>query len=322
MTHRPAVLCPIDFSEASRGALRYAWAITQHFRSRLVILGVDDPALTEARDLSIGQARDAEVTRHELAHFASRVLGGNPLRSADVEYAVAAGKPAQWIVHTAQEEPCDLIVMSTHGLTGIWKLFFGSTTERVLRETTVPVLVTPAPEEGPATLEDVRRAVGRILVPVDLTCASHRQVRIAQGLAEALNVAMTAVHVIEPVPKRPGELSVPSFESERRSRADHAVRELIATLPPQLLSEGLVVDGDPAEQIARVAKDRAAGLIVMGLHGSPAGGPRMGSVTYRVLCLAPVLLLALPPVHAGGDVVNAADEDRVALLSDGGAMTL
>jgi nucleotide-binding universal stress UspA family protein len=60
----------------------------------------------------------------------------------------------------------------------------------------------------------------------------------------------------------------------------------------------LVVYGEPAEEIAKVASDRDAGLIVMGLHSSPVLGPRMGSVTYRVLCLAHRLVLALPPTAA------------------------
>ena len=299
MTDPSAVLCPVDFSEPSRGALRYAWAITQHFRGRLVILAVDDPAFREARDLS-GQPRDAETTRRELAHFASVVLHGNPLKDGEVEYVVAVGKPGPFIVHRAQEEACDLIVMSTHDSTGMWKLFLGSTTERVLRETTVPVLVTPASDKGPGTLEEIRRAVGRILVPLDLTDACPRQVRIAQSLAEALDVAITAVHVIEPAPPPlAGKLDLGRIQSERRTRAIDAVRDLMAAVPQQQHAESVVVEGDPAEQIAIVAKDRAAGLIVMGLRSSPASSPGMGSVTYRVLCLAPVLALALPPPRSG-----------------------
>jgi nucleotide-binding universal stress UspA family protein len=63
--------------------------------------------------------------------------------------------------------------------------------------------------------------------------------------------------------------------------------------------EGLVAYGEPSEEIAKVANDRDVGLIVMGLHSSPLLGPRMGSVTYRVLCLAHTLVLALPPAPAG-----------------------
>jgi nucleotide-binding universal stress UspA family protein len=68
--------------------------------------------------------------------------------------------------------------------------------------------------------------------------------------------------------------------------------------------EALVVYGDPAEEITKVAADRQAGLILVGLHGSPMLGPRMGSVTYRVLCLTPGIVLAMPPapVLSGAEV--------------------
>ncbi len=72
--------------------------------------------------------------------------------------------------------------------------------------------------------------------------------------------------------------------------------------------------GDPAEEIAKLARDRHAGLIVMGLHGSPLLGPRMGSVTYRVLCLAPGLLLAVPPARAAASDQAVVDQNRAVTL--------
>jgi nucleotide-binding universal stress UspA family protein len=124
-------------------------------------------------------------------------------------------------------------------------------------------------------------------------------VRIACGLAEALDVPLVLAHVVEPARLRPGVLRrLPNIDVERRARADKALGELTATIPPRIKSEALVTYGDPAEEIAKVARDRRAGLIVIGLHGSPLAGPRMGSVTYRVLCLSPAtLVLALPPIE-------------------------
>lgn len=299
------VLCPIDFSDAGRGALRYARAIVEHFGGRLIILTVEDPLLTEAVDLGTGIVWDPEVTRTELADFSRTVFGGRPLGGADIALEVAVGTPAEEILRTAREERCDLIVMSTHGLTGVRKFFFGSTTERVLRETTVPVLATPATDYGPDALDQARRTVGRILVPVDLTSASSRQVLIASGLAQALDVPLILTHVIEPV-RSPlaAKLHLHSVEVERKARAEYALGELIAKVPAQVHVEGLVVYGDPAEEITKVAADRRAGLILVGLHGSPMLGPRMGSVTYRVLCLTPGILLAVSPaaVLSGAEV--------------------
>ena len=195
--------------------------------------------------------------------------------------------------------------MSSHGLTGARKLFFGSTTERVLRETTAPVLITPPVNPGSIRVEDARRLLGRVVVPVDLSPASSYQVQVAGGLAEALDLPLILVHVIEPVKSRLAARLAPGVLGEhRRVIAEDGLNELLATIPRRLKPETLLVDGDPAEEAAKVVRDRHAGLVLMGLHGSPLLGPRMGSVTYRMLCLTSTLVLAIPPRHA-----NTPDED-------------
>jgi nucleotide-binding universal stress UspA family protein len=298
---RPAILCPIDFSDASRVALRYARVLTEHAGGRLLLLAVEDPLLTEAASLGTGTPWNPEDTRQELVHFASSALRGHALKEADVEYVVTVGKPPNEILKVAQDAGCALIVMSTHGLTGMRKMFFGSTTERVLRETGIPVLATPPTDEGPRSFEEMRGRVGRILVPVDLTSASLPHLQAARAIAEVLRVPVLATYVVEPV-RSPlaAKLHLPSIEIERRARAEDALAALLATVPEELHTEALVAYGDPAEEIAKVARDRRAGLIVIGLHGSPMLGPHMGSVTYRVLCLASSPVLALPPKVSAG----------------------
>lgn len=301
MTSISTVLCPVDFSTASRIALRFAATIATHVRARIIVLAVEDPLLTEAIGLGTGAVWDPEETRNELEHFVTRALHDKDAHSLDLQYRIAVGSPAQEILRSAQAESCDLVVMSTHGLTGMRKLFFGSTTERVLRETTVPVLATAPTEDAPSSIDDIRRLIGHILVPVDLTPASLHQIQIARGLSEALDVPMIATYVVEPV-RSPlaAKLHLPSIEMERRTRAEDALNQLLATVPRKLHPEALVAFGDPAEEIIKIARDRNAGLIVVGLHGSPVTGPRMGSVTYRVLCLAHALVLALPPARVPG----------------------
>ncbi len=298
MARSPAVLCPVDFSVASRGALRHAAAVAQHFQAQLTVLTVNDPLVSEAAEMRFGTQWLPRDTEHELRRFVDDTFGGPP-PVLNLQVAVATGKAAPEILRVAREHSHDLIVMSSHGLTGIRKMFFGATTERVLRETNVPVLVTPPVDKGPVSLEELAAQVGRMLAPVDLTDATARQVMVARGLAEALSVPLLLAHVIEPVrvPGRP-DAPFPSVNVERRSRADHKLDALLATLPPRIRPEALTLYGDPAEEIAKLAQDRQVGLIVMGLHASPVGGPRMGSVTYRVLCLTRTLVLALPPAPA------------------------
>src|SRR4249919_766542 len=141
MNARPAILCPIDYSDASAASLRYGAAVAEHFVTRLIVLNVEDALLAAAMDLSTGASWSRERSAHDMAAFVGQTFGtGSPILAL-CEYVVASGKPATEILRVARERSCDLIVMSTHGLTGIRKLFFGSTTERVLRETTRPVLV-------------------------------------------------------------------------------------------------------------------------------------------------------------------------------------
>jgi nucleotide-binding universal stress UspA family protein len=299
MVRTPSVLCPIDFSENSRGALRYAAAIASHLGARLTLLAVNDPLLVEATELATGPDHLVEDTVREVDTFCRQTFGGALRAVGDLRLEVTTGKPAPEILRISKERNCDLIVIGSHGSTGFRKLFFGSTTERVLRETTVPVLVTPADDPGPRRAEDARRIVRRMLIPVDLTQATTHQIALAHQIAEHLGVPLLLLHVVEPVRSLAiAQPRLPKVDAERRDRAERDLEAAINTLPPVVEPEALIAYGEPAEEIAKVATERGAGLIVMGLHSSPLLGPRMGSVTYRVLCLAHRLVLAIPPQPA------------------------
>ena len=292
MAYRPSVLCPIDFSTPSRAAVRYATAIAERFRTGLTLLTVNDPVLAEAAEMQAGPGWTAEDCQRELRLFFDRTFEHRTLFPIDVETVVTTGHPAKEILRIARERRCDLIVMSTHGLTGVRKRFFGATTERVLRETGTPVLVTPAVEPGPLYLENMRQLVGHVLAPVDLSAASKRQVEVAGALASAIDVPLLLAHVISP--GSPG-VRLAAVESVRRARSQQELNDLTGAVPVTARTEAVTTFGDPAEEISRLARDRHVGLIVMGLHAETPAGPRMGSVTYRVLCLSQTPVLALPP---------------------------
>ena len=307
MILRPSVLCPVDFSASSRGALRYAGAIASHFGARLTLLAVNDPLLEEADEVA-GSAHLAEDTTRALERFLKQTFAERPHGVPEVRLEVTTGKSAPEILRVSRQTGCDLIVMSSHGATGFRKLFFGSTTERVLRETTVPVLVTPGSDAGPDKVQDIPRLVRRVLAPVDLTAATPHQLHIARGLAEVLRVPIVLLHVVEPVRTlSTAQPRLSKVDAERRYRAERELENLVQDMPPTIKPEALVAYGEPAEEIAKVATDRDAGIVVMGLHSSPVLGPRMGSVTYRVLCLAHRLVLALPPLPAPSRILDSID---------------
>jgi nucleotide-binding universal stress UspA family protein len=295
MTSQPSLLCPVDFSEGSRTALAYAAAIAEHFGARLTVMTVDDPLLANVA-ASTGRVPSlAEESERELRGLATETLGENR-GATTIEFRVVIGKPAQEILRLAAELAAELVVMSSHGRSGTSKRFFGSTTERVLRETKIPVLVTRAHRPGALSLPDIIRDLDRIVAPVDLTAASPQQVIVAAGIAKALSMPLILMHVLEPIYVPVGiRLAIPGSDAERRADAEAQLKALAMSVARDAAAEILVVSGEPAEEIVKVADVRGAHLIIMGLHSSGLLGPRMGSVTYRVLSLTNALVLALPP---------------------------
>jgi nucleotide-binding universal stress UspA family protein len=258
------VLCPVDFSDASRGALRYAAAIAEHFYAVLTVLSVNDSAV------------------NDLAVFVDSTFSKRRPLVEELQLETANGLPPVEILRVANERQADVIVMSTHGLHGP-RTMLGSVTERVLRETAVPVIVTPATDAGPSSVEEWTRSLRRVLVPVDLSPWTPQQVAIGRGIAEALDLELLFLHVLG------------DTDCDRRLAAhaqlDHLIHETPASLRPALT----LAVGEPAAQIARVAKERAVDLIVMALHTSTDPRKGMGHVTYGVLCSTPTLVVACPP---------------------------
>jgi nucleotide-binding universal stress UspA family protein len=295
----PSVLCPIDFSEPSRSALCYAAAIADHFGAPLVVLAVDDPLLAEVAT-SAGQVPPlTEATLDELKRFSHETLTAYETALKRVAFTVRVGKPATEILREASQVRADLIVMSSHGRSGLKKMFFGSTTERVLRETSVPVFITPDAKPSVASLSEIARHINRIIAPIDLTGASSHQLTVAAGLADALSVPLIVAHVLEPIfVPYTVRLAMPGADATRRANAEEKVAQLTASIAPAVHVEPIVIVGDPSEEIITLTEARRANLIVMGLHSSGLLGPRMGSVTYRVLCRTHALVLALPPRSA------------------------
>ena len=293
------MLCPIDFSAASSAALLCAVDIVQRFDARLMLLTVDDPMLADAARVRMGEGWHRVNSERELRAFLGDALGPAAVSRHPPQVEVAEGKPALEILRVARESACDLMVMSTQGRSGSSKLVFGSTAERVLRETTVPVLVVPAKGAGPASVDAASRSGAPVLVPVDFSSATPRQTDIARRIASALNLPILLLHVIEPlhVPV-PAVIDLSGLLATRLSQAQAELNACGQDTPAPIRWETMIEAGNAAEEIARVAREQPAALVVMGLHGPPAPGPRMGSVTYGVLQRAPVLTLALPPSSA------------------------
>jgi len=141
------ILVPIDFSEYSIKALEYAIDFGRYFKSKLFLIHVIEPPLYPA-DFSMGQVVLPEIDENlnsraeeELASIIDNKIAGK----IEAEKIVKNGKPFIEIIETAEELDVDLIIIATHGHTGVEYLLFGSTAEKVVRKAPCPVLTLRSP---------------------------------------------------------------------------------------------------------------------------------------------------------------------------------
>lgn len=143
MPAQQIILHPTDFSESSLYAFRLACSLAGNGKARLVVLYVPQPPpFVGASEL----ARALEAThgyREELERRLRQLVP--PDDSLPVEHLLGEGEPAEEIVRLARELPCDLIVMGTHGRTGLDRLLLGSVAEQVVRHAPCPVLTVKPP---------------------------------------------------------------------------------------------------------------------------------------------------------------------------------
>jgi nucleotide-binding universal stress UspA family protein len=138
------ILIPIDFSDYSDQALRWGVSLAQKYGAQLLLLHVIPEVLEEvsAREsageqLVIDLTAEVEAQLHEIARQGLK-------EGVAVDVRVADGEPADAILRMARQEKVDLIVMGTHGRTGLSHLLLGSTAEAVVRTATCPVFMVRA----------------------------------------------------------------------------------------------------------------------------------------------------------------------------------
>jgi len=272
------ILAPTDFSELATHALRYAGELARRANAELVVMYADaflpPPHFTSAQIDSIASslATQKANARNELAKYASANI------PAGVRYQteVVEDHPVTAIVRTAKELEADLIVMGTHGRTGLNRLTLGSVTEKVLHETSHPLLIIRptdrAVENAPASPS--------ILCPVDLTPASRDVFRQAVDFAAVIGATVSLLHVRDGASKAAGDPT-------------ELLESWLADVPAGAASV-LVLAGDAAETVINHARETRADLIVLGSRHRPfADTSVIGITTSRITRHAPCPVLSI-----------------------------
>jgi nucleotide-binding universal stress UspA family protein len=153
------ILVPIDFSDYSKSSLRYAVNYAKHFNASLVIVYVIEPVIYPP-DFSMGQIAiptpGLEMDKRaedELNKLAEKEIPAG----LSVKKIIKSGKPFVEIIETAAEEDVDLIIIATHGHSGVEHILFGSTAEKVVRKAPCPVLTLREPAKGFKFKDEIKK---------------------------------------------------------------------------------------------------------------------------------------------------------------------
>lgn len=146
------ILLPTDFSEFARGAVPVAAEFARLLGARVLCLHVVEPVVPPVGWSPTGEPLPVAEFGGQLDEAAAREMPAftrdEGLEGLEVEELVAHGEPASEIVRVAEERGVGLIVISSHGRTGLGRIIFGSTAESVVRHAHCPVLVVKPQQEG------------------------------------------------------------------------------------------------------------------------------------------------------------------------------
>lgn len=301
------ILFATDFSGCAAHAWKYVLFLGKTCGAKLDILHVLEfqPGMDpdyDVNNLYLEQLRKQAVQQlDELVNLAA-------LTGLSAQGRITVGIPSHQIEEVVKECDADLVVLGTHGRTGLEHILLGNTAERAVRSVPCPVLTVRQPGEQDEVKEiktaKVPISIKRILVPVDFSDCSLEALEHVVQVGKLCKAAVTILHVLEPVSYGLDfTLSRVWKDQQLREYVRSRLSELTHLLESQgLTAHNVILGGMPRDSILDCAREREADLIVMGTHGR--GGLShlvIGSVAEAVLRRAPcpVLTVKSPKFSSG-----------------------
>ena len=290
------IIVPIDFSKMSVQAIQIAKQLARRFSASIHLAHVRQsnytadfvaPAFMTYEQVGEQTAlKELEGVGSEcgVASASCHVLGGAP--------------PFDEICRLAQTVPADLVVMPTHGRTGLKHVFLGSTAERIVQHSSCPVLVT----RGSALQANngSRFRIKTILVPVDFSNCSQEGLRYAIAFANEFGAKIILLHAtyLGYIYSSEGTAiyDIPGLQKAARKTAERKMRELVRSVNFGAVKfETAFTDGSPVIDICAFAKNHDVDLIITSTHGFTGfTHVLIGSIAEQVVRHAPCSVLVVP----------------------------
>lgn len=305
------MLVPLDGSPLAERALEMATELAQRIaRSRpareplVIVCRAVDPS--PWLDLAGGDARAQAL--EAAAHYLQEQAAGLRNQGLTVETAVRLGQPAAELLEQVIARQVDLVILSTHGRSGLTRWALGSVAERVARSAPVPILLLPAAAPATLTAKDAQGAtmMPRLLVPLDRSAGAEAALPPALELARLLQAELRLLSVV--VPKLEEDRA---GEQERPWNADgqevHQIEHYLRRHAEAAQQAGITVwwgigFGLPGANIIAQAHTHQVQLIVMTTQGrgSLVRG-RLGGVAEEILHHGQLPVLLVPSTATATD---------------------
>jgi nucleotide-binding universal stress UspA family protein len=290
------ILLPLDGSDLAEQALPVAAYIARHTRGKIVLLECVVPPIElgpyigREPPLLVQQAIDTDT---EMAtDYLKRVVQEHNLADLETESKVEYGLPAHCILTVTEQQQCDLIVISSHGRSGLSRWILGSVAQKVIRHAPIPVLVLRSRQMSEALLDSEHPL--RVLVPLDGSPTSESVLGPALEMLATLTTHRSGnlhlVHVIDSVPEEHKSHDLTQQTAAYLDAIEQRLQDKLAQVGNVSVRKSVIPAFDVADALLNVAETKtdAGGapcdIIMMSTHGR--GGIQrwtLGSVTERVL---------------------------------------
>jgi nucleotide-binding universal stress UspA family protein len=297
------ILVPIDFSQMSVQAIESAKQLARRFGASIHLAHVHEfsyaadfvPSASPIvpfsfmpyeHDIDQALRKELESVAHDCGLSSARchVLTGAP--------------PFDEICRLAQTIPADLIIMPTHGRTGLKHVFLGSTAERIVQHALCPVLVTR--RNSAQSNNGSRFTMRTILVPVDFSSCSREGLEYAVSFANEFGAKIILLHTtyLGYIYSSEGTViyDIPALQEAARQKAERQMREIVRSINfGGVKYETVLTEGSPVLDICAFAKDHGVDLIITSTHGLTGWNHILiGSIAEQVVRHAPCSVLVVP----------------------------
>ena len=287
------VLCPIDFSEFSKRAYRYALSIACHYRAKLVLQHVVEIWGYPYADFTASPIllnESYERLREEVEPQLQELVNTGPHNGVETELIVQLGMASDSILDLAQDQKADLIIMGTHGRRGFDRLMLGSVTEAVMRKASCPVLTVNKTsheiihsDEEPGILH-----LEKILLCTDFSENSQKAFDHAMSLASEYRAELTVLHVLE---DNPDPAQIPEAMATATNKLDRLIPAEALDIDKVRIRTTVRI-GKAYQQIIELSLEAQTELIIMAVRGRGALDLAVfGSTTHRVIQFGPCPVL-------------------------------